>query len=613
MSRMKRFSSTASNIIVVSCWCSFMLMRTMTVQAFAPLANPVIISGSKLVNQNTPYQKPAAYTTRSLHQLSMSSSIQKTIQSFADKLPSTKVVQSVEQLQRNSQSIIASDVAASAGVSLSQARRDLTTLAAISQGDISVSRDGELLYNFPTNLQASLASKSAQYKTRELFEKAWPTLFWGVRVTFGVALLASVVAIFSTIFFISTASSNSDNDDRRRGNRNSFGGGGGGFGFSYWFGPSPFDVFYYRPYGSYGAYGRRSIEDDGEMGFLESIFSYIFGDGDPNQRLEERRLQLASQMIRQNQGAVTAEQLAPFCDDLPDLTRQLEATFVDESFVLPIVTALNGEPQVTEEGEIVYVFPDLQVSTGVSAPQPVRSSEASVLKRAGISPRATNRDIQRLLEYNGISSRGVIERAELIALLEKALPPPSPRERAAMMDDDPAVLQEQELEFSLAPDINKFLAGGLGVLNLGGALYLGNLFSQAALYSVKLPGIYGAVQAFYPALLAYAVLFNIIPLVRNLYIKRENAKIQLRNQRRKQWKDALQLAIGNTRSRIGSKIQAARRFGLKVKRLGSSPSDVIFDTRQEIDVIEKQRESDALKQFDQQLRKAEQEQDNSFQ
>jgi hypothetical protein len=104
---------------------------------------------------------------------------------------------------------------------------------------------------------------------------------------------------------------------------------------NYWFGPSPFDVFYYRPYGYYGVYGSRRDsstmdDDDGEMGFLESVFSYIFGDGDPNQRLEERRLQLASQMIRQNQGAVTAEQLAPFCDDLPDVSSQLEATYVDE-------------------------------------------------------------------------------------------------------------------------------------------------------------------------------------------------------------------------------------------------------------------------------------------
>jgi hypothetical protein len=281
---------------------------------------------------------------------------------------------------------------------------------------------------------------------------------------------------------------------------------------------------------------------------------------------------------------------------------------------LPIVTALNGEPQVTEEGEIVYVFPDLQVSAGSStslASQPqVQSKEAFILKRAGLSSQASNRDIQRLLEYNRISSRGILERSELVALLEKALPPPTPRELAGMMESDPTVLQEQELQFSLAPDINKFLAGGLGVVNLGGALYLGNLFQQAALYSVRLPGIYGAVQAFYPALLAYAILFNAIPVLRNLYIKQENAKIQQRNKRRAQWKAALESAAGNARSRIGSKLLAARRFGRKLQQLGSSPNDVVFDTRQSVDEMEQQRELEALKQFDQ-LLEAEKGQDST--
>jgi hypothetical protein len=270
---------------------------------------------------------------------------------------------------------------------------------------------------------------------------------------------------------------------------------------------------------------------------------------------------------------------------------------------LPIVAALNGEPQVTEEGEIVYVFPDLQVSAGVSmSQQPARApTEAMTLKRAGLSPKASNRDIQRLLEYNGISTRGILEREDLMVRLEQVLPPMTARERAAVEATDTSVLQEQELQFSVATDLNKILAGGLGVVNLGGALYLGNLFSQAALYAVKLPGIYGVVQAFYPFLLGYAVLFNVIPLARNFIIQQENEKIRKRNDRRRKWKTALQAAAGNTRSRIGAKLQAASRYKSKIKQLGSSLRDVIYDTRQDVDVLEKKREEDALKAFDQML------------
>ena len=334
---MMKMRRTRQAVVAVS----IALFCASAAQAFAPSANRFSVRCGLPRNHDLLPTKTKQNVKRSLEPLRMSTTrnIQSSLQSFVDRLPSSRVIQSVERLQAQGQSsIIASDVASAAGISLSQARRDLTTLAAVSQGDISVSRDGELLYSFPSNLPSALASKSAQFQTRQALEKAWPTLFWGIRVTFGVALLASVVAIFSTIFFITTASSsNSDSDDRRRSNRGNSFGGGGGFGFNYWFGPSPFDVFYYRPYGYYGAYGRRAdnnADDDGDMGFLESVFSYIFGDGDPNQRLQERRLQMASQMIRQNQGAVTAEQLAPFCDDLPDVANQLEATYVDEVSVL---------------------------------------------------------------------------------------------------------------------------------------------------------------------------------------------------------------------------------------------------------------------------------------
>ena len=101
---------------------------------------------------------------------------------------------------------------------------------------------------------------------------------------------------------------------------------GGGMYYNPWWGPAPFDVFYYRPYGYYAMPDKP--RDPSEMGFLESVFSYIFGDGDPNGELEAKRLQLASNMIRANNGAVTAEQLAPKCD--PDEKAGDGGSYVNE-------------------------------------------------------------------------------------------------------------------------------------------------------------------------------------------------------------------------------------------------------------------------------------------
>jgi hypothetical protein len=541
------------------------------------------------------------------------------IRSYEDlmaKLPSQAVIDAVEQRTSGSSGVIASDVAATAGVSLSQARRELTALAALTRADLAVTEAGEVLYNFPrTGVTTALTQYSDKYKALQTVRRVWPAVFWGIRVSFGVALLASLVAIFSTIFFIqSSSSSSSSDDDRRRDNR-----GGGGFGGSslgwYW-GPSPFDVFYFRPYGSYGYYGTgANARDPDEMGFLESVFSYLFGDGNPNAGLEEKRLTLAAAMIRDNKGAVTAEQLAPFCDDAPSPAQVADSTYVDESFVLPIVSALGGEPVVTDDGEIVYVFTELQTTsssttttTNRSLQSSTASKEAMVLKRAGMKPNSSAREIVQVLNYNGISTRGIVEKRDLIQLLEQNLPPMTPAQEAQIIESDPSVLQEREFRFSLAPDLNKFLAGGLGAVNLGGALYLGNLLSQVAGYGAQLPSYFGTVQAFYPLLLAYAVLFNVIPAARNFYIQSQNEKIRQRNARRKSWQAALVTAI-HSNDRIAKKLSASARFKSKARQIGGPADTIVYNTSQPIEDTTVQKERQALEDFDKLLESEE----NAFQ
>jgi hypothetical protein len=513
-----------------------------------------------------------------------------------EKLPSKPVIDAV--IESKSDKVIASDVAARAGVSLTQARKDLTALASLSRGDISVSQDGELLYEFPSNLRGVLSQNSAKFKAIQTFEKAWPSVFWGVRVSFGVALLASVLVIFSTIFFIQSSNSSSDNDDRRRG-----GGRGGGFGSPTMFlGPSPFDFFFYRPYGSYGYYGQASREKDpADMGFLDAVFSYIFGDGNPNIEVEEKRLQMVAQLIRDNNGAVTSEQLAPYLD-APAPDYGTTSAYVDESFVLPIVTQLEGEPQVTEDGDIVYVFPDMQVSASSQnflAPVTINSM---ILKRAGLSPNASVREIQQILYRNGISTRGTLEKKELLAILEKNLPPMTAAEEAELVADDPSVLQERPYVFSLAPDMYKFFAGGLGVVNLGGALYLGNLLSQYRFYGVQLPSYFGVVQSAYPLLLVYAVLFNAIPLARNFWIKAQNASIQKRNTNRRKWRTALSARSGN----VGRKLKAAARYATGRKQIKAD--NTLYDTKQSIEDLKVERSKSEMDDFDKLLND-----DSSFQ
>lgn len=517
--------------------------------------------------------------------------------SLAEEMPSQAVIKAVESISSSSRNgdkkaIVASDVASAAGVSLSQARKDLTKLAALTLGDIAVSKEGELLYSFPSSVSSVLSANSLKYRVIQTFRtKVWPVLFYAIRVSFGIALIASIALIYSTIAFVVTSSSSSSNDNDRD-ERENYGGSfarpfGGGI-----FGPSPFDFFYYRPYYGYTTYqGKRY--DPQEMGFLESVFSYIFGDGNPNIDLEERRLRLASNAIRENRGAVTAEQLAPFCDDVPVISEANgESTVVEEGFVLPIVSKLGGEPMVTDEGNIIYVFPDLQVSAVDSEGM----NSVVLLQSLGLQPDATAREIKQKMQQAGIDVRGALDKADLLQILNRKLP--------QLVDDEDAavsLLQEKEIKFSAAGDLQRVLSGLLGAVNLIGALYLGNILASPSLQGVQLPSYFGFVQMSYPFLLAYAILFNVIPLARSFWIKQENQKINLRNKARRSWYKLVQSSLGTLSGRIASKLRSAQRFGLNMRRLGISQSDIVYDTSKDTSDIDVLREKKSLQEFDQKI------------
>lgn len=446
--------------------------------------------------------------------------------------PSEKVIEAVNRLGGND--VLASDVAAEAGLPLSLTKQSLSSIASLTRGDISVTESGDLLYSFPGSIQGALASNSLRYRVTNTWSKdVWPKLFWGIRVGFGVFLFISIALIFSTLFFAQTSSSSDDRDDRR----------GGGMGFPrYGIGNFLFDLAYYNSSPYYGYYGRVDVydpeqvrqaemEEEERSGIFEGIFSYIFGDGDPNgANLEAARLRECSRVIRANGGAVTAEQLAPFCDlEDPD-----EGSY-QEGFVLPIVSQLGGEAEVTEDGDIIYIFPDLQVSA---------------------------RDDDYELQTSG----GEME-----------------------------YLEEKTIEFSRNPTWGNFAAGGLGVVNLGGALYLGQFLAQPALSGVTLSGVFGLVQAGYPFLLAYAILFNAIPAARYFSTEKKNAEIKKRNTARRKWLNYLQL--GN--NSVTRKLQAAKKLRQNMRRLGSE--DRVYDTTSSVDSLKAEREQDAMKRFDEML------------
>jgi len=260
---------------------------------------------------------------------------------------------------------------------------------------------------------------------------------------------------------------------------------------------------------------------------------------------------------------------------------------------LPIVTQLNGSPQVTEDGNIVYVFPDLQIS----AQSPEITSNESILQRIGVNPSISTSELKNVMQSMGIPTRDALERSDLVRTLTKYAP--RIMNEYDINDYDDGLIEESTLKFSLASPFQQLLAGGLGVVNLFGSLVLGNYLAQLAAYGVRLPSYYGVVQTFYPLLLAYALFFNVIPAVRYFSIQKKNQKIQERNKKRRFWKTLVDSTARTANTVLGKKFLAASKMGNTMKLLGKN--DIIYDTKADFEQNQKQIEKQRLIDFDNSL------------
>ncbi|MBW4459907.1 MAG: hypothetical protein KME47_06660 [Nodosilinea sp. WJT8-NPBG4] len=253
------------------------------------------------------------------------------------------ITQAVERLGYR---VTVGDVAAEAGLPLMEAQQGVLALASEVQAHLQVAESGEIAYVFPKNIQAVLWSKSWRLRWQSTWEKVWRVLFYLIRLSFGVVLILSLVLIVVAITIIAIAASSAGREDNDSG-------GGGGMIFlpRVWLGPDIFWLFDPR------SDRRRRPRTKSELNFLEAVFSFLFGDGNPNVDLDDRRWQSVAQVIQANGGAVVAEQVTPFLDDLgKGWDKDLE------DFMVPVLSRFNGLPQVSPQGGIVYQFPELQVT-----------------------------------------------------------------------------------------------------------------------------------------------------------------------------------------------------------------------------------------------------------
>lgn len=408
----------------------------------------------------------------------------------------TELVQAVEKLGYR---VTVGDVAAEAGISLVEAQQGVVALAADVQAHLQVSESGEIAYVFSRGLKAQLLSKYWRLRLAATWNRIWKVLFYLIRISFGILLLLSLLIIaiaIGVLIFAASASQRQDNDDRR-------GGYGGGMIFipRYWISPNLFYLFDF----DYGRRARRRQRSSEPMNFFEAVFSFLFGDGDPNVDLEERRWQEIAAVIRNHQGAITAEQAAPYLDDLGQgWVRE------NEDYMLPVLTRYNGIPQVSDEGGIIYHFPELQVMAEQRRQATVRSFLQEFPRRFS---QASSTQVLMAIGLGGINLVGAL------ALLS--------------WFKNPELLQQ--------------LAQNLAIRGV----------DQNTI--VLLTSFISFVQSISWLLLGYGGAFLAIPLVRYFWVQWQNSRITARNQKREQ----RSLALTNPDPMVQHKLAYAQQFAAR--------------------------------------------------
>ena len=286
--------------------------------------------------------------------------------------PNPTIMQAVEQLGYR---VTVGDVAAKAGLDVNFAQRELLTLASEAGGNLQVAESGDIAYLFPKNFRDILRNKFLRLQLQEWWQKIWRILFYLIRISFGIVLVASILLIFVAITILL---SNSDSNNGGGGGEGGGGGGGrgGGFFFFPYFWNDLLWIFYWNHDEPYYQQRSRLTGQKPQMSFLEAVFSFIFGDGNPNHNLEERKWSDIAAAIRNNRGAVVAEQIAPYLDNLGQgYAREYE------EYMLPALARFDGRPEVSPEGQIVYHFPQLQTTATERNSQPVAAYLREMLWR----------------------------------------------------------------------------------------------------------------------------------------------------------------------------------------------------------------------------------------
>merc|ERR1711975_127089 len=86
------------------------------------------------------------------------------------------------------------------GLDINLAQRGLLALASDVSGHLQVAESGDIIYLFPDNFRTILRNKYWKLQLKETWEKIWKVLFYIIRISFGIVLVASIILMLIAIY-----------------------------------------------------------------------------------------------------------------------------------------------------------------------------------------------------------------------------------------------------------------------------------------------------------------------------------------------------------------------------------------------------------------------------
>jgi len=251
----------------------------------------------------------------------------------------------VSALKRRKKGATAADVCAATALPLSSVRELLPKAADEFSGHLQVTQSGEILYHFPFGFSSRYRGwKAGIKKTFFFFKKGLKTalvfLFkiWIMTMLIGYFIAFLAIALASVVLSM-VIQSKSSNDGRS----------------SSFAMPNLFGLIWriwFIQEVTKPRYGSRAVFKDKKKGkpLHKAIFSFIFGEEDPNKDWIERENKAVIAYVQANRGVISLAEYMAFSGE-----NSIDA----EKSILSFCSNFGGSPEVTEEGTIVYRFDEL--------------------------------------------------------------------------------------------------------------------------------------------------------------------------------------------------------------------------------------------------------------